>query len=157
MLWTLVRQWVLRRTALARQSPCWLQSRRCPVSMVLFGTLSHARIFRRSWRACREDPDGWGWWWVSGSRGGNSHRWHSAPPICKKSKANTVETLYSTIYYSKYFIEFNIDKSTQYVALWTHKRHPIPRPFGRAMKCLLWVQSSAAITRFLGSKKSLAL
>ena len=51
----------------------------------------------------------------------------------------TVETLYSTIYYSKYFIELNIDKSTQYVALWTHKRHPIPRPFGRAMECLLWV------------------
>ena len=51
----------------------------------------------------------------------------------------TVETLYSTIYYSKYFIELNLDKSTQYVALWTHKRHPIPRPFGRAMECLLWV------------------
>ena len=53
--------------------------------------------------------------------------------------APTVETLYSTIYYSKYFIELNLDKSTQYVALWTHKRHPIPRPFGRAMECLLWV------------------
>ena len=52
---------------------------------------------------------------------------------------NTVETLYSTIYYSQNFIELNIDKSTQYVALWTHKRHPIPRPFGRAMECLLWV------------------
>ena len=51
----------------------------------------------------------------------------------------TVETLYSTIYYSKYFKELNFDKSTQYVALWTHKRHPIPRPFGRAMECLLWV------------------
>ena len=51
----------------------------------------------------------------------------------------TVEILYSTIYYSKYFIELNFDKSTQYVALWTHKRHPIPRPFGRAMECLLWV------------------
>ena len=51
----------------------------------------------------------------------------------------TVETLYSTIYYSKYFIELNFDKSTQYVALWTQKRHPIPRPFGRAMECLLWV------------------
>ena len=51
----------------------------------------------------------------------------------------TVETLYSTIYYSRYFIELNFDKSTQYVALWTHKRHPIPRPFGRAMECLLWV------------------
>ena len=33
---------------------------------------------------------------------------------------STVETLYSTIYYSKYFIELNNDKSTQYVALWTH-------------------------------------
>ena len=54
-------------------------------------------------------------------------------------QVNTVGTLYSTIYYSKYFIELNIDKSTQYVALWTHKRHPIPRPFGRAMECLLWV------------------
>ena len=52
---------------------------------------------------------------------------------------NTVETLYSTIYYSKYFIELNINKSTLYVALWTHKRHSIPRPFGRAMECLLWV------------------
>ena len=31
--------------------------------------------------------------------------------------AYTVETLYSTIYNSKYFIELNIDKSTQYVAL----------------------------------------
>ena len=51
----------------------------------------------------------------------------------------TVETLYSTIYHSKYFIELNTDKSTQYVALWTHIRHPIPRPFGRAMECLLWV------------------
>ena len=51
----------------------------------------------------------------------------------------TVETLYSTMYYSKYFIELNFDKSTKYVALWTHKRHPIPRPFGRAMECLLWV------------------
>ena len=55
------------------------------------------------------------------------------------SNHGTVETLYSTIYYSKYFIELNFDKSTQYVALWTHKRHPIPRPFGRAMECLLWV------------------
>ena len=55
------------------------------------------------------------------------------------SLRHTVETLYSTIYYSKYFIELNFDKSTQYVALWTHKRHPIPRPFGRAMECLLWV------------------
>ena len=53
--------------------------------------------------------------------------------------SHTVETLYSTIYYSKYFVELNLDKSTQYVALWTHKRHPIPRPFGRAMECLLWV------------------
>ena len=56
-----------------------------------------------------------------------------------KQNEDTVETLYSTIYYSKYFIELNFDKSTQYVALWTHKRHPIPRPFGRAMECLLWV------------------
>ena len=56
-----------------------------------------------------------------------------------KCKFYTVETLYSTIYYSKYFIELNFDKSTQYVALWTHKRHPIPRPFGQAMECLLWV------------------
>ena len=52
---------------------------------------------------------------------------------------DTVETLYNTIYNRKYFIELNIDKSTQYVALWTHKKHPIPRPFGRAMECLLWV------------------
>ena len=52
---------------------------------------------------------------------------------------HTVETLYSTIYHSKYFIELNIDKFTQYVALWTHKRHPIPRPFERAMERLLWV------------------
>ena len=56
-----------------------------------------------------------------------------------ENKTYTVETLCSTIYYSKYFIELNIDRSTLYVALWTHKRHPIPRPFGRAMECLLWV------------------
>ena len=43
---------------------------------------------------------------------------------------DTMETLYSMIYYSKYFIELNVAKSTKYVALWTHKRHPIPRPFG---------------------------
>ena len=59
--------------------------------------------------------------------------------MCFALDQGTVETLYSTIYYSKYFIELNFDKSTQYVALWTHKRHPIPRPFGRAMECLLWV------------------
>ena len=59
--------------------------------------------------------------------------WFSDENLC------FLHTLYSTIYYSKYFIELNIDKSTQYVALWTHKRHPIPRPFGRAMECLLWV------------------
>ena len=29
----------------------------------------------------------------------------------------TVETLYSTIYHSKYFIELNFDKSSQYVVL----------------------------------------
>ena len=63
-------------------------------------------------------------------------------PCCTQfryMKVYAVETLHSTIYYSKYFIELNIDKSTQYVAFWTHKRHPIPRPFGRAMECLLWV------------------
>ena len=57
----------------------------------------------------------------------------------KELNITTVETLYNTIYYSKYFIELNFDKSTQYVALWTHKRHSIPRPFGRVMECLLWV------------------
>ena len=31
-------------------------------------------------------------------------------------QSTTVETLYSTIYYSKYFIELNFDKSTQFVA-----------------------------------------
>ena len=72
----------------------------------------------------------------------NKLNWHAhCEYICgKMSKGiGTVETLYSTIYYSKYFIELNFDKSTQYVALWTHKRHPIPRPFGRAMECPLWV------------------
>ena len=64
--------------------------------------------------------------------------WYYRIQIGIKSNS-TVETLYSTIYYSKYFIELNFDKSTEYVALWTHKRHPIPRPFGRAMECLLWV------------------
>ena len=36
------------------------------------------------------------------------------------TKPSAVETLYSTIYYSKYFIELNFD--TQYVAFWTHFR-----------------------------------
>ena len=65
--------------------------------------------------------------------------WGRFQRICSRYLWYTVETLYNTIYYSKYFIELNFDKSTQYVALWTHKRHPIPRPFGRAMECLLWV------------------
>ena len=72
----------------------------------------------------------WSWWRETFS----AFPAHAQPAILR-----TVETLYSTIYYSKYFIELNIDKSTQYVALWTHKRHPIPRPFGRAMERLLWV------------------
>ena len=38
---------------------------------------------------------------------------------------DTVETLYSTIYYSKYFIELNFDKSTQYVALWTRASYGV--------------------------------
>ena len=44
--------------------------------------------------------------------------------------AYTVETLYSTIYYSKYFIELNFDKSTQYVALWTHNMLPFRASYG---------------------------
>ena len=64
------------------------------------------------------------------------------------AKIYTVETLYSTIYYNKYFIQLHIDKSTQYVALWTHKRHPIPRPFGRAMECLLWVLQQKLIVLY---------
>ena len=64
---------------------------------------------------------------------------HDTWQIYIKRFHSTVETLYSTIYFCKYLIELNFDKSTQYVALWTHKRHPIPRPFGRAMECLLWV------------------
>ena len=55
--------------------------------------------------------------------------WHWLLKHSSKSiEVSTVETLYSTIYYSKYFIELHIDKSTQYVVLWTHKRHSIPRP-----------------------------
>ena len=65
--------------------------------------------------------------------------WHVFMNIYEDIDRVMVETLYSTIYYSKYFIELDFDKSTQYVALWTHKRHPIPRPFGRAMECLFWV------------------
>ena len=42
-------------------------------------------------------------------------------PVLDLPCTNTVETFYNTIYYSKYFIELNFDKSTQYVALWTHK------------------------------------
>ena len=42
----------------------------------------------------------------------------------------TVENLYNTIYYSKYAIEFNIDKSAHYVALKTHEGHPISHPTG---------------------------
>ena len=38
-------------------------------------------------------------------------------PALQQRARNTVETLYSTIYYSKYFIELNFDKSTQYVVL----------------------------------------
>ena len=64
---------------------------------------------------------------------------HNSLVVYRLCILRTVETRYSTIYYSKYFIELNLDKSTQYVALWTHKRHTIPRPFGRAMECLLWV------------------
>ena len=64
---------------------------------------------------------------------------HNSLVVYRLCILRTVETRYSTIYYSKYFIELNLDKSTQYVALWTHKRHPIPRPLGRAMECLLWV------------------
>ena len=43
---------------------------------------------------------------------------------------HTVETLYSTIYYSKYFVQLNIDKSTQYVALWTHNMLPFRASYG---------------------------
>ena len=50
--------------------------------------------------------------------------------VAKPWKLHTVETLYSTIYYSKYFIELNFDKSTYYVALWTHKRHPFRASYG---------------------------
>ena len=58
--------------------------------------------------------------------------------------ASTVETLYSTIYYSKYFIELNIDKSTQYVALWTHKLAPF-----RASYRVSFMSTSTEIDRVI--------
>ena len=60
---------------------------------------------------------------------------------------HTVETLYSMIYYSKYFIELNIDKSTQYVALWTHKR-PHTSPF-RASYGVSFMSTSTEIDRVI--------
>ena len=90
------------------------------------------------------------WYWpcrmgksLSYLRKGFNHLCHIS--VEEWHKMYTVETLYSTIYYDKYFIKLNIDKSTQNVALWTHKRHPIPRPFGRAMECLLWVLQQKSI------------
>ena len=61
---------------------------------------------------------------------------------------DTVETLYSTIYYSKSFIELNIDKSTQYVALWTHKRQPHTSPF-RASYGVSFMSTSTEIYRVI--------
>ena len=45
----------------------------------------------------------------------------------------TVEPLYNTIYYARYHIQRDIDKCTVLLRLCTHKRHSIPRPYGRAM------------------------
>ena len=42
---------------------------------------------------------------------------HLYRQVIGSSIVSTVETLYSMIYYSKYSIELNIGKSTQYVAL----------------------------------------
>ena len=42
----------------------------------------------------------------------------------------TVETLYGTIYYSKYFMELNFDKSTLYVSLWTPHTSPFRESYG---------------------------
>ena len=52
---------------------------------------------------------------------------------------NTVEPLYNTVHYRRYEVYYNIDRCRIWIRLWTHKRHPIPRPYGRAMGCLLWV------------------
>ena len=58
--------------------------------------------------------------WVNNGEAGDlrRHRAHyDGIVMCLCPLVNTVETLYSTIYYNKYFIELHIDKSTQYVAL----------------------------------------
>ena len=55
------------------------------------------------------------------------------------STIHTVEPLYNTVHYRRYKIYYNIDRCRIWIRLWTHKRHPIPRPYGRAMGCLLWV------------------
>ena len=106
---------------------------RCNLEWVIFKLISTLDIFNISWEiVLRWMPQDWCLVNIGSGNG-------LVPSGNKALPEPTVETLYSTIYYSKSFIELNFDKSTEYVALWTHKRHPIPRPFGRAMGCLLWV------------------
>ena len=57
-----------------------------------------------------------------------------------------METLYSTIYYSKYFIELNIDKSTQYVAF--ELKTPHTSPF-RASYGVSFMNTSTEIDRVI--------
>ena len=60
----------------------------------------------------------------------------------------TVETLYSTIYYSKCFIELNFDKSTQYVALLNSQKAPHTSPF-RASYGVSFMSTSTEIDRVI--------
>ena len=65
--------------------------------------------------------------------------WMMFPVFCSTWTGNTEEPLYNTIYYARYHIQHAIDKCTVLLRLCTKKRHSIPRPYVRAMECLLWV------------------
>ena len=59
-----------------------------------------------------------------------------------------METLYSTIYYSKCYIELNFDKSTQYVALLNSQKAPHTSPF-RASYGVSFMSTSTEIDRVI--------
>ena len=52
---------------------------------------------------------------------------------------NAIDSQYIVVEYNTIVTQYEREKVWTLLRLWIHKRHPIPRPYGRAMGRLFWV------------------
>ena len=57
----------------------------------------------------------------------------------KMFNPNAIDSQYIVVEYNTIVTQYEREKVWTLLRLWIHKRHPIPRPYGRAMGHLFWV------------------